>query len=119
MIAPDTQRCVDRVIRRVVEVLALPVSPQASYVVATLARLKLSIWLGSPSRAVLLQAEPSRPLEARLRHVNVPPRTVAAHRKHEGCMGSADPNRPHWYADCMVAEQAGERLPSRAITLCL
>ena len=33
-------------------------------------------------------------------------------RKHEGRIGSADPIRPYWYADYMVAEQAGERLPS-------
>jgi catechol 2,3-dioxygenase-like lactoylglutathione lyase family enzyme len=39
-------------------------------------------------------------------------RAAAAHGEHEKRIGEADANWPHWYADFMVAEQAGEELPS-------
>ena len=38
-------------------------------------------------------------------------RAAAAHGKHEARMGQADPNWPDWYAEYMVAEQSGEKLP--------
>ena len=39
-------------------------------------------------------------------------RASAAHGQHEARTGKADPNWPDWYAEYMVAEQAGEDLPS-------
>jgi catechol 2,3-dioxygenase-like lactoylglutathione lyase family enzyme len=39
-------------------------------------------------------------------------RAAAAHGEHEKRIGAADPNWPDWYAAYMVAEQAGEKLPS-------
>jgi catechol 2,3-dioxygenase-like lactoylglutathione lyase family enzyme len=39
-------------------------------------------------------------------------RASAAHGEHEKRIGAADPNWPDWYADYMVAEQAGTELPS-------
>ena len=39
-------------------------------------------------------------------------RAAAAHGKHEKRIGEADPNRPDWYAEYMVAEQAGTGLPT-------
>jgi catechol 2,3-dioxygenase-like lactoylglutathione lyase family enzyme len=39
-------------------------------------------------------------------------RAAAAHGEHEKRTGKADPNWPDWDADYMVAEQAGEELPS-------
>ena len=39
-------------------------------------------------------------------------RASAAHVEHEERTGEADPNWPDWYAEYMVAEQAGEELPS-------
>ena len=39
-------------------------------------------------------------------------RAEAAHSKHEERTGEADPDWPDWYAEYMVAEQAGEELPS-------
>ena len=39
-------------------------------------------------------------------------RASAAHGEHEERTGEADPNWPDWYAEYMVAEQAGEQLPS-------
>jgi catechol 2,3-dioxygenase-like lactoylglutathione lyase family enzyme len=39
-------------------------------------------------------------------------RAAAAHGDHEQRIGQADPNWPDWYASYMVAEQAGEALPS-------
>ncbi len=39
-------------------------------------------------------------------------RAAAAHGEHEKRTGQADPNWPQWYAAFMVAEQAGEELPS-------
>jgi catechol 2,3-dioxygenase-like lactoylglutathione lyase family enzyme len=39
-------------------------------------------------------------------------RASAAHGEHEKRTGEADPNWPDWYAEYMVAEQAGEELPS-------
>ena len=38
-------------------------------------------------------------------------RASAAHGEHEKRIGKADPNWPDWYAEYMVAEQAGEELP--------
>jgi catechol 2,3-dioxygenase-like lactoylglutathione lyase family enzyme len=38
-------------------------------------------------------------------------RASAAHGKHEERIGEADPNWPDWYAEFMVAEQAGKELP--------
>jgi hypothetical protein len=38
-------------------------------------------------------------------------RASAAHGEHEKRTGEADPNWPSWYADYMVAEQAGAELP--------
>jgi catechol 2,3-dioxygenase-like lactoylglutathione lyase family enzyme len=39
-------------------------------------------------------------------------RASAAHGEHEKRTGKADPNWPDWYAEYMVREQAGEKLPS-------
>jgi hypothetical protein len=39
-------------------------------------------------------------------------RAEAAHGEHEKRIGKADPDWPDWYATFMVAEQAGEELPS-------
>jgi catechol 2,3-dioxygenase-like lactoylglutathione lyase family enzyme len=39
-------------------------------------------------------------------------RASAAHGEHEARTGKADPNWPDWYAEYMVAEQAGQPLPS-------
>ncbi len=39
-------------------------------------------------------------------------RAAAAHGEHEKKIGKADPDWPDWYATFMVAEQAGEELPS-------
>jgi catechol 2,3-dioxygenase-like lactoylglutathione lyase family enzyme len=38
-------------------------------------------------------------------------RAAAAHGEHEKRIGEADPNWPDWYAEYMVAEQAGTELP--------
>jgi catechol 2,3-dioxygenase-like lactoylglutathione lyase family enzyme len=38
-------------------------------------------------------------------------RASAAHGEHEKRIGAADPNWPDWYAEYMVAEQAGKELP--------
>jgi catechol 2,3-dioxygenase-like lactoylglutathione lyase family enzyme len=38
-------------------------------------------------------------------------RASAAHGEHEKRIGAADPNWPDWYAEYMVAEQAGTALP--------
>jgi catechol 2,3-dioxygenase-like lactoylglutathione lyase family enzyme len=48
----------------------------------------------------------ARDLESALR------RAAAAHGKHEERIGKADPNWPDWYAEYMVAEQAGMELPT-------
>jgi catechol 2,3-dioxygenase-like lactoylglutathione lyase family enzyme len=39
-------------------------------------------------------------------------RASVAHGEHEKRIGQADANWPDWYAEYMVAEQAGEELPS-------
>jgi catechol 2,3-dioxygenase-like lactoylglutathione lyase family enzyme len=39
-------------------------------------------------------------------------RASAAHAKHEQLIGKADPNWPDWYAEYIVAEQAGTKLPT-------
>jgi catechol 2,3-dioxygenase-like lactoylglutathione lyase family enzyme len=39
-------------------------------------------------------------------------RASAAHGEHEQRIGQADPNWPDWYAEYMVAEEAGTELPS-------
>ena len=39
-------------------------------------------------------------------------RAAAAHGQHEKRIGKADPNWPDWYAEYMVAEQAGTALPT-------
>ena len=39
-------------------------------------------------------------------------RAEAAHGEHEKRIGKADPNWPDWYAEYMVAEQAGTGLPT-------
>jgi hypothetical protein len=39
-------------------------------------------------------------------------RAAIAHGEHENLIGEADPNWPDWYADYMVAEQAGTELPN-------
>jgi len=39
-------------------------------------------------------------------------RASAAHGEHEARIGKADPNWPDWYAQYMVAEQAGVELPT-------
>jgi len=38
-------------------------------------------------------------------------RASAAHGEHEKRSGAADPNWPDWYAEYMVREQSGEKLP--------
>jgi catechol 2,3-dioxygenase-like lactoylglutathione lyase family enzyme len=38
-------------------------------------------------------------------------RASAAHGEHEKRIGKADPNWPDWYAEYIVAEQAGTKLP--------
>ena len=38
-------------------------------------------------------------------------RASAAHGEHEKRIGAADPNWPDWYAEYMVREQFGEKLP--------
>jgi catechol 2,3-dioxygenase-like lactoylglutathione lyase family enzyme len=38
-------------------------------------------------------------------------RAEAAHGEHEKRIGAADPDWPDWYAEYMVAEQAGTELP--------
>jgi catechol 2,3-dioxygenase-like lactoylglutathione lyase family enzyme len=38
-------------------------------------------------------------------------RAARAHGEHEKRIGQADPNWPDWYADYMVQEQSGEKLP--------
>jgi catechol 2,3-dioxygenase-like lactoylglutathione lyase family enzyme len=39
-------------------------------------------------------------------------RASAAHGEHEKRIGKADPNWPDWYAEYIVAEQAGTQLPT-------
>ena len=39
-------------------------------------------------------------------------RAARAHGEHEKRIGEADANWPAWYAEYMVAEQAGTQLPS-------
>ncbi|HEV8528600.1 MAG TPA: glyoxalase, partial [Actinomycetes bacterium] len=39
-------------------------------------------------------------------------RAEIAHGEHERRTGEADPNWPDWYAQYMVAEQAGTELPT-------
>jgi catechol 2,3-dioxygenase-like lactoylglutathione lyase family enzyme len=39
-------------------------------------------------------------------------RAATAHGTHEKRIGTADPNWPDWYADYMVAEQAGTEMPT-------
>jgi len=39
-------------------------------------------------------------------------RAASAHGEHEKRSGQADDNWPDWYADYMVAERAGDELPS-------
>jgi catechol 2,3-dioxygenase-like lactoylglutathione lyase family enzyme len=39
-------------------------------------------------------------------------RAAAAHGEHEKRIGQADANWPDWYAEYMVAEQAGTELPT-------
>jgi catechol 2,3-dioxygenase-like lactoylglutathione lyase family enzyme len=39
-------------------------------------------------------------------------RAEAAHGQHEKRIGEADPNWPDWYAEYMMAEQAGAQLPT-------
>jgi catechol 2,3-dioxygenase-like lactoylglutathione lyase family enzyme len=39
-------------------------------------------------------------------------RAAAAHGEHEARTGEADPNWPDWYAEFMVAVQAGAQLPT-------
>jgi predicted enzyme related to lactoylglutathione lyase len=39
-------------------------------------------------------------------------RASAAHGEHENRIGEADPNWPDWYAEYMLAEQAGTELPT-------
>jgi predicted enzyme related to lactoylglutathione lyase len=39
-------------------------------------------------------------------------RAEAAHGAHERRIGQTDPNWPNWYAEYMVAEQAGTKLPT-------
>jgi catechol 2,3-dioxygenase-like lactoylglutathione lyase family enzyme len=39
-------------------------------------------------------------------------RAAAAHGRHEKRIGKADPNWPDWYAEYMLAEQAGTELPT-------
>ena len=39
-------------------------------------------------------------------------RAETAHAEHEKRTGESDPNWPDWYAEYIVAEQAGTDLPS-------
>jgi hypothetical protein len=39
-------------------------------------------------------------------------RAAAAHGEHEKRIGQRDANWPDWYAEYMVAEQAGKPLPT-------
>jgi hypothetical protein len=39
-------------------------------------------------------------------------RAEAAHGQHEKRIGKPDPDWPDWYADYMIAERAGEELPT-------
>jgi hypothetical protein len=39
-------------------------------------------------------------------------RAADAHAHHEKRTGEAGPNWPDWYAEYMVREQAGEKLPT-------
>jgi hypothetical protein len=39
-------------------------------------------------------------------------RASAAHGQHEARIGHADPDWPDWYAEYMVREHAGEKLPT-------
>jgi catechol 2,3-dioxygenase-like lactoylglutathione lyase family enzyme len=39
-------------------------------------------------------------------------RAAAAHGEHEKCIGQTDENWPDWYAEYVVAEQAGTELPT-------
>ena len=39
-------------------------------------------------------------------------RAAAAHGEHEERTGQPDPNWPDWYAEYMVREQAGDKLPT-------
>ena len=39
-------------------------------------------------------------------------RAAAAHGRHEALIGQADPNWPDWYAEYMLREQTGEKLPA-------
>jgi hypothetical protein len=39
-------------------------------------------------------------------------RAAAAHGEHEERTGQPDPDWPDWYAEYMVREHAGEKLPS-------
>ncbi len=39
-------------------------------------------------------------------------RAAAAHGEHEKRTGGHDENWPDWYADYIVREQSGEKLPS-------
>jgi hypothetical protein len=39
-------------------------------------------------------------------------RAEIAHAEHEKRIGESDPNWPDWYAEYIVAEQAGTELPS-------
>jgi hypothetical protein len=39
-------------------------------------------------------------------------RAATAHGTHEKRIGTADPNWPDWYAEYMVAEQAGTERPT-------
>jgi hypothetical protein len=39
-------------------------------------------------------------------------RAATAHGTHEKRIGTADPNWPDWYAEYVVAEQAGTKLPT-------
>ncbi len=38
-------------------------------------------------------------------------RASVAHGEHEKRIGAADANWPDWYAEYMVREQSGEKLP--------
>ena len=39
-------------------------------------------------------------------------RAEAAHGEHEKRIGRADPDWPDWYAEYMVREQTGQKLPA-------
>lgn len=62
---------------------------------------------GDPSsNAAAVSFGAARDLAAALR------RAETAHAEHEKRTGEADPNWPDWYAEYIVAEQAGTELPS-------